>query len=268
MMKVFNNVKDLLFISVATAPLVSPLEVDSSLYESWRHKMKNEDDNLVPLFEDKASIYPEFGKITAISVGAIREGKVSVQTYVGEDEAALLCDFMDGIDDITKYYPDTTLCGFALKGFDIPFVMKRCVVNAIPFNQIFDIGGVKPWEVRAIDIYEVWNSTGFSKSSLLNICTALKIDYQFVEMDKLERFTEQKVYAMAQVVERCAMRELAKRMPLLQRLFEGEDIEKDDLIRFVGSLKDDEKEEAKNILLAVAGKRDSKIKKKDVQQLF
>jgi hypothetical protein len=80
------------------------------------------------------------------------------------------------------------LAGHAIKGFDIPFIMRRCLVNQIELPSLIDIAHLKPWELTAIDTLELWKGTGFNGSSLINIATALGIPSPKDEMEGEETY--------------------------------------------------------------------------------
>ena len=173
-----NNV---VFIDIETVRVNKELEPDSSLYDSWHYKMrysreaeeKGFEENLFDSFKQKAALYAEFGKIVCITVGKIKNDELVLKSYANADEAALLTEFTDVMNSIIAANPKTQLCGHAIKGFDIPYIMRRCLINGIEVPDLFDVADVKPWLMTALDTLELWKGTGFYSASLINIAVAL-----------------------------------------------------------------------------------------------
>jgi predicted PolB exonuclease-like 3'-5' exonuclease len=68
------------------------------------------------------------------------------------------------------------LCGYNIKGFDIPFIVKRAVILGIKIPNTLKPYGKKPWEMTGIDdLYEVWKHMSGKACSLDTLCGALNI---------------------------------------------------------------------------------------------
>ena len=96
-----------------------------------------------------------------------------MKSYYGDDEGALLKDFSSAINAMQANNKNVVFATHSGKGFDIPFIMRRLIVNRQPIPQMIDVAGLKPWLVNIIDIKELWQGTGFYSASLLNIAVAL-----------------------------------------------------------------------------------------------
>lgn len=169
------NPEDLIFFDIETARLVDELQLDTPLFDSWEYKKKRDglsNDDIVATFKNESALYPEFARIVSIVVGVVHKGELHLKTYDSEDEAVLLKNFNDFLNKNTDKKRTWRLCGFANIGFDSPFIMKRCLINGIEPNYLIDTGGLKPWEVTAIDLKTAWKGTGWNDASLLNITTA------------------------------------------------------------------------------------------------
>ncbi len=113
-------------------------------------------------YPDKAGIFAEFGKIVCISVGAVyrdrdKQLRIRLKSFADRDEAKLLTDFNEMLDqyygDANKYY----LCGHNIKEFDVPYMCRRIVVNQLKMPAMLDISGKKPWETKhLVDTMELW----------------------------------------------------------------------------------------------------------------
>ena len=172
------NLDDVVFIDIETVRLVDKLEKDTPLWDSWDYKLRYSreaekfDGSIEEQFETKAALYAEFAKIVTITIGRIKEGKIIIKSYSDHDEKKLLTDFCDVMGKLSSKNKRTRFAGHAIKGFDIPFIMRRCLVNGIELPDTIDIGHLKPWETTMIDTLDLWKGTGFYGASLLNIATA------------------------------------------------------------------------------------------------
>lgn len=66
---------------------------------------------------------------------------------------------------------NTRLCGHNIKKFDIPWLVKRMMMNGVPVPPQLQIWGKKPWEVTHLDTGEVWslgNWDGYVSLDLLS----------------------------------------------------------------------------------------------------
>lgn len=140
----------------------------------WAHKARSvlrryddpdpiSDEDLAAAYLDRAAIFAEFGKIVCISVGVLyrdrddQQLKIRLKSYASDDEAVLLKEFSELLQ---QYYNDPNrfgICGHNIKEFDIPYICRRMVVNHLPFPRLLDIAGKKPWETKhLIDTLELW----------------------------------------------------------------------------------------------------------------
>lgn len=182
-MKILKNVKleDTIFLDIETVNIVQKLEKGTPLWDSWEYKQKYSKDKtnpendaaLVKLYHDSGALYPEFAKVCCISIGKIKDNVLRVKSYYGEDENKILNDFTNAMNGILASNKNTVLSGFALKGFDLPFLIRRSLINGIEPASLIDFGALKPWEINILDIYEIWKGTSFNSASLLTVTTAL-----------------------------------------------------------------------------------------------
>lgn len=166
------NEEKLLFYDIETATVVSELEPDSALYNSWDYKVNKKgemtQEEVLKSFKEEAGLYPEFSKVISIVVGKIIKGGVVLMTFDDEDEKVLLSKF----NDVIERNSNNRLVGFVNIGFDTPFVFKRMLINGITPHDRVDSSGLKPWEVDEIDLSKEWQGTSFARASLINITTA------------------------------------------------------------------------------------------------
>ncbi len=148
--------------TVSISPAYSTL--NPRLQAEWLKKagyLKN-DENLSSeeLFNSRAGIYAEFGKIICIGIGYFNKSdqgilNLRIKALYGDDERSILLEFKELLDkrfDKGK----TCLCAHNGKEFDYPYLCRRLLVNGIPLPSILDISSRKPWEINHIDTMDLW----------------------------------------------------------------------------------------------------------------
>jgi 3'-5' exonuclease len=132
-------------------------------------------------FSKHSSLYPEFSKILTISYGLLKWNdelggyEKSVKNILDKDEKKLLSRFSTVINKITENYPDFKFCGHNILGFDIPFLIKRMLINGIQLPKKLQIHNLKPWESPCLDTMNIWRFGSFEPTSLDILCNALGI---------------------------------------------------------------------------------------------
>lgn len=213
------DLSKLLFIEVATTsaektysdlekknPTIARIFEDSrfSLAERFP-EIRYVDNTPIEFFYDKcAGIYPEFGKIVCVSLGALdKEGNIKITTFKGEEKDILL-KVRTVLDTAASKY---TLCGHNIKSFDIPYLGKRFMINGLKPPTMLPTYETKPWEIKAIDTREIWTFGGFKSfsslsliSNLLNLPQHTEIKGEDVstlywegEMDKVVEYCESEI---------------------------------------------------------------------------
>ncbi len=137
-------------------------DMPERLRQQWDKKaayLRNEDE-LTPaeLYEERAGIYAEFGKVITIAAGFFspsgQETTLRVKAFYDHDEAALLQAFNQLLAKFDERA--LTLCAHNGKEFDFPYLCRRMLVNGIALPPVLDTGGKKPWEVNHLDTMELW----------------------------------------------------------------------------------------------------------------
>ena len=177
------NFAKILFLDIETVPQVYHFDTLSSetrtLFEQKTRFQKKEENTYSELYEQKAGIFAEFGKIVCISVGMVHENKLNksirIKSFAHDDEKTLLKQFKTLLDD---YYntPYHSLCGHNAKEFDIPFICRRMLIHSIALPNILDIAGKKPWEINHLDTMELWKFGDYKAyTSLALLCHVFSI---------------------------------------------------------------------------------------------
>lgn len=160
------NINNLLFLDIETVGIAkdfdSLVKTNPDLAELWRKnevtlkKFNPEDVNISieDLFAKRSGLYPEFSKIVCFSYGLIKGDKIIISSFHGHDEQSLL----RSINKVLNRAAETNLemCGLNIKFFDIPFIGKRMFMNGIKPSGILPSYDTKPWDVKAVDIKDVY----------------------------------------------------------------------------------------------------------------
>lgn len=180
--------KKILFLDIETVgvhpdwdTLVEKQEALSFQFENyfdWFQKRFPEDADkpVGQMFVNRAALVPEFAKIACVSVAFVtEEGETKIQSFNDNDEKKLLTDVQKLLYRIGEL--GFWLCGHNVKGFDIPMLAKRMIMNGIMPPKILPGHNTKPWEVKALDTKEVWQYGGYgSIASLELMCVCLGVE--------------------------------------------------------------------------------------------
>ncbi|MDW7690836.1 3'-5' exonuclease [Flammeovirgaceae bacterium SG7u.111] len=206
-MKEINPVKNLLFIDIETVQLTKTLgELDERLQKEWIRKAPRFDKEHPPedVYQSKAGIMAEFGKIITIGLGYFskdKDGTVQfrVKAISGDVEKDVLVQFKELI---AEKFDQKKLLLVAHNGkeFDYPYLCRRMLINGIPLPPVLNLLGKKPWEVPHYDTMEMWKfgelrhyvsldllATLFGLPSSKNDIDGSQVAKVYYEDDDLER---------------------------------------------------------------------------------
>jgi uncharacterized protein YprB with RNaseH-like and TPR domain len=216
---------NILFLDIETVPLhpnyddlseeVQQLFADKTSYQ--RKKMSAAD------FYERAGIWAEFGKIICLSVGYFTSLKSKprqfrMTSFYGE-EVELLTNFSQLLNtDFSRPYH--RLCAHNGKEFDFPYIARRMMVHGLELPQALQIAGKKPWEVPHLDTMELWKFGDYKHYTSLKLLThtlnipspktdidgsqVAQVYYRDNNLERIVRYCEQDVLAVAQVILRFA----------------------------------------------------------------
>jgi DNA polymerase elongation subunit (family B) len=165
-----NNVRleKVLFLDVETvAANKSYHDLDDDFKKFWdkkagRFQRNQEELSTADLYDEKAGIFSEFGKIVCISVGYFSEWRDNqrefrTKSFFGDDEKILLEEFSDLLHNYFCNADSDFICGHNIREFDIPYIGRRMMVNKVKIPPLINIPGKKPWEVKyLLDTMELW----------------------------------------------------------------------------------------------------------------
>lgn len=218
------NLEKVLFLDIETAPQTYKIEdLDEAKKNLFISKTRfihhGEEDAIEKAYNDRSSIFAEFGKIICISVGfvhtnSIGEKQIRMKSFYHDDEETLLHQFVDLLND--KYNtPYHILCGHNAKEFDFPYICRRLLINGIKLPNILDIAGKKPWEISHLDTMELWKFGDYkSFTSLPLLCNIFNVPtpkddisgadvarvyYEENDLERIKVYCEKDVVALIQV---------------------------------------------------------------------
>lgn len=177
------KLEKVLFLDIETAPQVYRFdEMDNKgkeLFEAKTRFMQNDEKTVESIYDDRAGIYAEFGKIVCISVGFVNSSstgkQIRLKSFYHEDEETLLRQFKKLLDDHYNM-DDQMLCGHNAKEFDFPYICRRMLIHGIRLPRLLDIAGKKPWEISHLDTMELWKFGDFKAyTSLALLCHVFNI---------------------------------------------------------------------------------------------
>jgi hypothetical protein len=146
-------------------------------YLDWFQKRFTEDadKSIEDMFINRAALVPEFARIACISVAFVTEnGAIKTQSFSG-DENQILIDAQKLLNRVGEL--GFFLCGHNVKGFDIPIMAKRMMINGIKPPKLLPGYDTKPWEIKAVDTKDLWQYGSYgSIASLELMCVSLGIE--------------------------------------------------------------------------------------------
>jgi predicted PolB exonuclease-like 3'-5' exonuclease len=125
-------------------------------------------------YRHNSMFFPEYGQILSLSYGFFAGDNLVVKSLINDgDEEKLMKEIQRVFDKISelKFAP----CGQNIKGFDIPFIVKKLYKYNLRIPTSLQSLGKKPWEVNIVDTTELWKGMGWDTSSLDEIAHTLNL---------------------------------------------------------------------------------------------
>lgn len=174
------------------------------------------------IYEQKAGLQAEWGKIVCISVSYVRfnqDGQPVIKTksYAGDDEKELLRQFFNFAKQLPTQIPDAKFVGHSIKRFDIPYIFKRGFINGLDIPRMLITYDKKPWEIPVIDTGEIWANGAWQEGfASLDVLTAVldipspksdidgsevtRVYWQEGNLDRITQYCERDVAATMQLM--------------------------------------------------------------------
>jgi predicted PolB exonuclease-like 3'-5' exonuclease len=193
------DINKVLFMDIETVPQYKTFsEAPEILQHLFVQKFKNKtsevqnaittDEIWEEMWNLKAPLSAEFGKIVCISIGMIHNGKFATKSFASENELELLTKFVSG--KTLEKFNDTSgknsyICVYNGEIFDLPFVAKRLIINGLNVPKTLFFPDLKPWERNfIIDIKNIWKWDVYDGAISLGLLgCALGLEIHKDEMD-------------------------------------------------------------------------------------
>jgi len=218
------KIEDVLFLDIETVPQAASFELlDPARQVLWEKKSKllRSPEQTAETSFERAGIYAEFGRIICISVGFIKEKNpfsLRIKSFYSDDEKSLLTEFTGMLSRFSKPNREALLCAHNGKEFDFPYIARRMIINRLVIPEILDNAGKKPWEVKLLDTMDLWKFGDYKSYTSLELLTSVleikspkdeidgsmvaRIYYEEKDLQKIARYCEKDVVAVAQVLMR------------------------------------------------------------------
>jgi predicted PolB exonuclease-like 3'-5' exonuclease len=173
-----NLLKNILFLDLETVSQHSDFkQLDERFKSLWEKKSSvlKRDGDPESMYQERAAIYAEFGKIVCIGTGYFTEeaGELVFRTraIAGSDEKEILEEFSAMLRKLKA--GKWKLCAHNGKEFDFPYLCRRLLVNGLPLPESLRIMGKKPWETQhLIDTMEMWKFGDIKAYTSLDLMAA------------------------------------------------------------------------------------------------
>jgi DNA polymerase elongation subunit (family B) len=221
-MLISANIDNILFLDIETVPetyAYSDLDDETEkLFNLKNARLLTPDKTEEQVYNERAGIFAEFGKIICISVGFVRQTATGrtmrLTSFAHEDEETLLKQFVRLLED-NYNTPNHILCGHNAKEFDFPFICRRLLIHGISLPNVLNIAGKKPWEINHLDTMELWKFGDYKAyTSLALLCHVFKIPtpkddisgadvarvyYEEKDLNRIKTYCEKDVIALIQL---------------------------------------------------------------------
>lgn len=164
------NYNDLLYIDIETAgkypDLYTLKENDIRGYDLFMRKIDRKSSQILDwkgepndVYINKSPLIPEFGRIVCVSMAMIKNDDIKMMSVCSEDEEYIIKKTQNTLINVSDKSL-MGLCGFYIKGFDIPWLNRSMLKYEYLIPKILKTFNTKPWEMNVVDLAEVWKSLG------------------------------------------------------------------------------------------------------------
>ena len=159
------NYKNLFYFDIETVSKykdITEFEVkDNRGYKLFLQKIKRKkwEGDTNTLYNDKATLMPEYGKIVCVSMAIYKDNEIKVKSIYDDNEEILMKKVHKTFSSISA---KTILgsCGYYIKGFDIPWLNRKMMKYDLKIPNLLKTFNIKPWEMNVFDLAEIWRSNG------------------------------------------------------------------------------------------------------------
>jgi len=217
-----KQISNLLFFDIETCgnypDYATFMEKDpdgASIWEKkWNLYHKKEFTTAAESYQNRVSIYPEFGRIVCLSYGIHRNGETTIKTISDENEN----NMMKLIYQLFVHAGAKCLrpTGWNVKQFDIPWIQRKLMMHGIEIPDIIDTNEKKPWEVSTFDLKQLWRGFSTFDCTFEEATYAMNVpspkddidgsqvhsEYWKGNIDRIKSYCEKDVIAMIQLAQK------------------------------------------------------------------
>jgi predicted PolB exonuclease-like 3'-5' exonuclease len=170
------NITKALFFDIETHRVKNFCDKSPATQDAFINHYFNKDAYETPekQFIEEAGLHAEFSQIICVSFGFEYEGEFRQTVFSGTDEREILEKCTSIFNNMYErgYY----LAGHAISTCDIPFFVKRYIINKMKVPKILNEYNVKPWEKKNLDTMGLWKFGMYRGVALETICAVMGID--------------------------------------------------------------------------------------------
>ncbi|HRI77991.1 MAG TPA: 3'-5' exonuclease [Cyclobacteriaceae bacterium] len=177
-----EDVRSILFLDIETvASTGNYADLSDRLKVQWARKVnffrqREEGQTDAELFQERAGIYAEFGKIIVIAIGKFSENEkgercLKTKYFANDDERTLLEEFKAALEKMDS--SQLKLCAHNGKEFDFPYISRRMLIQGIALPAVLNLSGKKSWEIPHLDTMELWKFGDYKHYTSLDLLAAL-----------------------------------------------------------------------------------------------
>ena len=218
----YDQIRQILFLDIETVSQKENLDqLDERFQHLWEKRHLNTKSDLHPaeLYQQRAAISAEFGRILVIGVGyfTVDQGLITFRckAIANEDEKLLLIEFNALLEKLTAK-ENWKLCAHNGKEFVFPYLCRRLLINNLQLPKLLQIMGKKPWETpQLIDTMEMWKFGDVKAYTSLDLMAASlgistskgdidgsqvgKVYFETGDIKRISLYCQKDVAVMAQV---------------------------------------------------------------------
>lgn len=133
-------------------------------------------------YSEVAGLHAEFSHVICVVFGFRHPATNEFVTdaFYGIDEVEILNKCTKTFESFQKmgYY----LIGHNIQACDIPYLVKRYIINEMTVPDYINQYGQKPWEKTHVDTMDFWKFGDYKRVSLEMICACLGVDCKTDEL--------------------------------------------------------------------------------------
>tara|TARA_R110000782_G_scaffold75974_2_gene151388 strand:+ start:135 stop:866 length:732 start_codon:yes stop_codon:yes gene_type:complete len=190
-----NDIKNMLFLDIETVASHESLDaLNQDVPEIAKHWESKANVIVSPkagkpelahlsveeLYLHESALYSEFSKIVTISIGQVvfnddDEPEFKVKSFYSEDEEVVVTGMQKALIALFNKAPGLKLVGHNIKGFDMPFMLRKFVKYGIAIPSQLQLHHVKPWDNCLVDTNEIWKFGSWTGCTLDLLCAYLGV---------------------------------------------------------------------------------------------